>query len=287
MTQLVETALWSELPVEWSRSLGLSPVGSGCTVVGMCGRVVTATSPEKLSKHLRADAIVAVLDGPDHNVAPSGRLPIVWVSSTKDRRLLGVAKWGLLPPWATNPSLAERTFNARAETVAKKPSYRNAFRKRRCLVAVDGFYEWSGGTASSRLPGNRQDPKQPWYFYRNDRAPLALAGLWEEWVDPTVETSPSFRTCTVITVPANTEMTPIHHRMPAVLSEPDWEVWLAPEIDDLAELHNRLQPAPAGMLTRHPVDRRVGNARSKGSELTSPVDIAVPSTVVAQQGLLW
>jgi len=251
----------------------------------MCGRVVTASGPEELSEYLGVDAVVDVLDGPDHNVAPSGRLPIAWEEASghgpdgsfpdgrASRRLLGTARWGLVPRWAKDPSFGERTFNARGETVATKPSYRSAFRRRRCVVPVDGFYEWGPGTARPGGPTGKVR-KQPWYVRRADGAPMAMAGLWEDWIDPADEgdTVLVLRTCTVVTVEANAEMAPVHHRMPAVLEADDWAIWLDPTADDPADLGDLLVPAADGILQMHPVDRKVGDARRKGPGLTDPID---------------
>ncbi len=265
----------------------------------MCGRVVTASGPEELSEHLGADAVVDVLDGPDHNVAPSGRLPIFWEDSGGgatggSRRLLGTARWGLVPRWAKDPSFGHRTFNARAETVATKPSYRSAFRRRRCVVPVDGFYEWGPGRPGDG--GGTTARKQPWYVQRTDGAPMVLAGLWEDWFAPDVEADEVLvlRTCTVITVPANADMAPVHHRMPAVLESGDWATWLDPAAEEVDALEDLLVPAPDGVVCRHPVARSVGDARRKGADLTTPVDLEGESTGRAghvppapDQGSLW
>ena len=234
----------------------------------MCGRVVTASGPEELSEHLGADAVVDVLDGPDHNVAPSGRLPIAWEAAEDGRRLLGTAQWGLVPRWAKDASFGERTFNARMETVTTKPSYRSAFQRRRCLVPVDGYYEWGPD------PRPAKATKQPWYVCRTDGSPMVLAGLWEDWMDPEDEREEvaALRTCTVITVQASAEMAMVHHRMPAVLESEDWDPWLNSNGDDSRPLQSLLAPAPLGVLCRHPVDSRVGDARCKGEDLTTPIN---------------
>mgnify|MGYP001587732260 FL=1 len=248
----------------------------------MCGRVVTASGPEELSEYLGADAIVDVLDGPDHNVAPSRHLPLAWTSigdgQGDGRRLLGTARWGLVPSWAKDPAIGDRMFNARAETVADKPSFRAAFRRRRCLVAVDGFYEWGPGPTT---PTGRPS-RQPWFIHRADGHPLVLAGLWERRVDEP-------RTCSIITVPANGDLSPVHHRMPAVLESDEWDAWLDADDPNRSELESLLAPAADGTLSRHPVDRRVNNARNKGAELMdlvepAPADAPSPAP---DQGALW
>ncbi|MBC8365313.1 MAG: SOS response-associated peptidase [Actinobacteria bacterium] len=232
----------------------------------MCGRVVTSSTPEELAEYLGADEIVATLDAPDHNVPPTRPLPLVWEETGGPgcARKLGTARWGLVPSWASDPSVGNRMFNARAETVAEKPSFRSAFKRRRCLVPIDGFYEWGPAT-----PGSA-GKKQPWFVHRADRDPLVLAGLWES---RTVEGSGGLRTCTVITVDANEDLSAIHHRMPALLPPDGWSTWLDPDLDDRDLLEALLSPAPAGLLHRHPVDLRVGNPRNKGPGLMEPVEV--------------
>jgi len=242
----------------------------------MCGRVVTTSSPEELSEYVGARDVVETLKGPDHNVAPSRLLPVAWVDDqAASGRVLGVAQWGLVPSWATDPAVGVRLFNARAETVAVKPSFRAAFRRRRCLVLIDGFYEWGLSIAGS--------PKQPWFVYRADGSPLALAGLWESRSDD----GRTLRTCTVVTVPANADLAPVHHRMPAVVAEDDRDRWLDPATSDRSTLEEVLAPSPDGLLALHPVDRRVNDARQKGRELTIPISLEALPGRSGSQEVLW
>ncbi len=234
----------------------------------MCGRVVTTSSPKELSRYLGAAEIVDVLGGEDHNLAPTGRLPLVWVQAREGHggrgllRVLGTARWGLVPKWVDRPEIGAKMFNARAETVADKPAFRAAYAKRRCLIPVDGFYEWG--------VGRENHAKQPWYIYRPDGDPLVLAGLWECWSPPDTQEG-ELKTCTVITVPANNDLRPVHHRMPALLPPEDWSEWLDPGEASREILDAMLRPAADGLLSRHPVDRRVNNARNKGPELLEEV----------------
>ena len=264
-------------------------VGKGCGpeerpdsryCVVMCGRVVTASGPEELSEHLGVDVVVDELDGPDYNVAPSHQLPLAWTSDEDGRRFLGTAKWGLTPSWVKDPAIGERMFNARAETVAEKPSFRAAFQRRRCLVAVDGFYEWgpTGRLAGARTTRGRTT-RQAWYVYRADGSPLVLAGLWEH--------RRGLRTCSIITVPANDDLAPLHHRMPAVLEPVDWDGWLDVGDRDRSDLESLLAPADDGTLARHTVHCRVNSARNKGSGLIEPADPMGMSMAVPDQGTLW
>jgi putative SOS response-associated peptidase YedK len=168
-----------------------------------------------------------------------------------------------VPSWAKDPNMGNRTFNARAETVASKPSFRAAFTARRLAVVADGFYEWKPG------PGK---VKQPYYFTRADGQPLALAGLWEQWwggpaSEPSDGGRPALRTCTVITTEAGPDMGDIHHRMPVVLEPEVIEEWLDPANCDKPELEALLVPSPGGTLVHRAVARGVGNVRNDGPEL--------------------
>ena len=180
-------------------------------------------------------------------------------------RELGSYKWGLVPSWAKEASVGSRMFNARAETVAMKPSFRSALAARRLVVVADGFYEWKPGTES---------PKRPYYFTRADGRPLALAGLWELWWGgphargSSAADQPPLRTCTVITTEAGPDMGDIHHRMPVVLEDDVLNEWLDPANQDKPELASLLVPSPGGTLVSRPVGRSVGNVRNDGPELT-------------------
>ncbi|MDP6176636.1 MAG: SOS response-associated peptidase [Acidimicrobiales bacterium] len=262
----------------------------------MCGRVVTASSPEELSDYMGVDEIVATLEGPDHNVAPTGQLPMVWVISGDTpvgtgpycrgtTRCLGIARWGLVPSWVRDPSIGNRLFNARSETVAEKPSFRSALRHRRCLVPVDGFYEWGPVLPDSK----ERSRKQPWYVHRSDGNPMVLAGLWEEWSgDDDINPASPMNTCTLITVTANADLGEVHHRMPAVLEPDSWADWLDPTVTVAGAVLPVLRPAAAGVIKLHPVDRRVGNTRNKGAHLLD--EAAVPAAncgTTGDQEVLW
>jgi len=184
-------------------------------------------------------------------------------------RELGRYKWGLVPSWAKDPAVGGRMFNARAETVASKPSFRSAFAARRLVVVADGFYEWKPGNGSA---------KRPYYFTRADGRPLALAGLWEQWWGAPdargaeVAELPPLRTCTVITTEAGPDMGDIHHRMPVVVEDDMLDEWLDPANRDKPELESLLVPSPAGTLVHRPVGTAVGNVRNDGPELTESVE---------------
>jgi putative SOS response-associated peptidase YedK len=239
----------------------------------MCGRIALYSEPDFLARIFDAQLALDVgTDGrPSWNVGPMRTVlavaPVAGSGATEGvpvRRELGRYKWGLVPTWAKDPSMGNRTFNARAETVASKPSFRAAFTARRLAVVADGFYEWKPGTGTA---------KQPYYFTRADGRPLALAGLWEQWwggtggPDAAEGDRPPLRTCTVITTEAGPDMGDIHHRMPVVLEPEVLEEWLDPANRDKPELESLLVPSPGGTLVHRAVGREVGNIRNDGPEL--------------------
>jgi putative SOS response-associated peptidase YedK len=176
-------------------------------------------------------------------------------------RELSTFLWGLLPAWWDDPKTAARAFNARAESVATKPLFRQAFRRRRLLVPVDGFYEWAA------LPSSRR--KQPYYFKRGDGDPVVLAGLWEYWA----RGDGRRRTATILTTRAGPDM-PVHDRQPVVLEAAEWEPWLDSATDPEMLLRGLLEPR-GGVLEHHPVSPDVGSVNNDGPYLVEPA-VALP-----------
>ena len=216
----------------------------------MCGRFAFYSPTEAAAALFGVEGSVDV--EPRYNIAPTQYVAAVRDSADEQRELV-MLRWGLVPFWAKDPSIGNRMINARAETVAEKPSYRNAYKHRRCLVLADGFYEW-------RRHG---DIKTPYYISLASGEPFALAGLWENWTDK--ESGESLQTTTLITTEANDFMAPLHHRMPVILEAATATDWLAGSndlLDDVAAI------APA--LQAWPVDRRVNNARNEGDDLVRP-----------------
>ena len=166
---------------------------------------------------------------PNYNVAPSQDVPIIRINKDSRKRELALAHWGLIPFWAKNVKVGYRMINARAETVAEKPAFRAAFKKRRCLIPLNGFYEW-------RKSGSA---KQPYLIRIKDVAPFALAGLWERWHNQEDDTE--LESCTIIVTEANQLMTPIHDRMPVILSPNNYSRWLDP---DAGNVNFLLTPCP-------------------------------------------
>lgn len=215
----------------------------------MCGRFAFYSPSEAAVALFGVQATAEV--HPRYNIAPTQFVAAIRNSDDAERELV-MLRWGLVPSWAKDPSIGNRMINARAETVAEKPSYRAAYRHRRCIVLADGFYEWQ----------KAGDIKTPYFISLASGAPFALAGLWENWSDK--ESGDSLQTTTLITTAANDFMAPMHHRMPVILEANTAGEWLAGSndlLDDVAAITPQLQAWP--------VDRRVNNARNEGAELIS------------------
>lgn len=199
--------------------------------------------------------------GPDarYNLAPTES---AWACALgrDGRRHLQVLRWGLVPHWSKGPDSRYSMINARAETVHRKPAYRDAFRHRRCVIPADGFYEWR--------PLARG--KQPYYIRRKDGRPMAFAGLWEHWKDR--ESGEVIDSCTIIVTDPNELVRPIHDRMPVILEPEAFERWLEPQARDLQALLALLRPAPGEGLEAYPVSKAVNNPRNDGPELIRPAD---------------
>ncbi|MEE8465170.1 MAG: SOS response-associated peptidase [Dehalococcoidia bacterium] len=193
--------------------------------------------------------------GPRYNIAPTQ--PVLTVTNDGQRRG-EVMRWGLVPFWSKDLKAGTRMINAVGETVSTKPAFRAAFKKRRCLVLADGFYEW-------RKEGKRKIPS---YIYARNGDPLAFAGLWETWKSPE---GPVVQTCTIITTAANSFIQPIHNRMPVILSEETQALWLDPLTSDPKILEPLLIPAPIELLTSHPVRDTVNSVKNQGPECILPL----------------
>ena len=214
----------------------------------MCGRYFLDTLPELLAEQFRVHKYPVY--AASYNIAPTQ--PALAVRRHGEDNEWAWLRWGLVPHWAKDPSIGARLNNARAETVAGKPSFRNAFARRRCLIPACGYYEWQA------VPGER---KQPWYITLQGDAPMAMGGLWESWMAPDGSV---LRTCCVITTGPNEIMAPIHDRMPVIVEPAHWARWLAPDSVDVGDL---LAPLDTGRMQARRVSRAVSNARNEGPEL--------------------
>jgi putative SOS response-associated peptidase YedK len=241
----------------------------------MCGRFVSTSPPDQLAGYFGVDDVGERVLDPSWNVAPTDDVYVV-VEDGGVRRL-DAFHWGLIPLWAKDRSVASRMINARAETVTEKNAFKHAFRKRRCIIPVDGFYEWK------RLPGGKH--KQPMYIQRHDGDPMAFAGLWELWRGSDRD-APPVRSCTILTGTANETIEPIHDRMPVLLPPSAWSTWLDQGNDDLDALGRLLVPAPASLVTARPVGPAVNSVRNNGPELLAPVPDGALVAVAEQPTLL-
>ncbi len=221
----------------------------------MCGRFQQQRPTSELAKIFDAEDLTDN-PAPRFNIAPTDEASLV--VQHEDRRAIVRYRWGLIPPWSDDPKIASRTFNARAETVTASPVFRDPFRKRRCLVPVDGFYEWH----------RAGDQRTPIAIFDPDGLPLALAGLWTGRQDP--ETGEWRRTFTVITSRPNAFMARIHDRMPVVIEPGSWALWLDPAPHDPGELLALLEPREDLALGAYAVRPLVNSVRNDGPELLLP-----------------
>lgn len=225
----------------------------------MCGRY-SSTNPLDviLEYFLIHDVRPEVEEGyrPRFNVAPSQ--PVLVVGLSQGERAAAMHRWGLIPSWAKDPAIGSKMINARSETVAQRPAYREAFRRRRCLIPADGLYEWKRvGKA-----------KQPFRFTLRDASPFAFAGLWEEWRAPD---NTAIRSCTILTTEPNELIEPVHNRMPVILPVEAYDTWLNPHTEP-EELMTLLSPYPADAMVAYPVSTQVNSPFNDDPSLIEPID---------------
>jgi putative SOS response-associated peptidase YedK len=238
----------------------------------MCGRFSSSTQLSFLLEQFRAEPAGVEGHQPSWNVAPASDILVVMASSDGARQLRAL-RWGLVPRWAKSPTAANKMINLRAETVREKPSWKSSLARRRCIIPIDGFYEWQDQGKGRR--------KQPFYITARDQQPLALAGLWATWHAPDDDADgpgDELWTCTILTTTANQLMGSVHHRMPVILPAEAWDAWLDPANTDVEQLAALLEPAPEELLALWPVDQAVGNPRNNRPELQEPLEGHQPVT---------
>ena len=221
----------------------------------MCGRYTLATPTEALAELFQLQTTLPSLR-PRYNIAPTQPVAVVRRSTEGEREMV-IMHWGLIPHWAKAASFARRTINARSETAAEKPSFRAAFRRRRCLVPVSGYYEWqkTGG------------PKQPYFIRMRDGGVFAFAGLWESWSSPE---GSEIDSCTILTMAPNERMAAIHDRMPVILPPERYDAWLDTGQTHSAPALDLIRPIPEEALTAIPVTPHVNNPRHEGPQCIAP-----------------
>lgn len=223
----------------------------------MCGRFTLTQPAEALAEVFQ---IQQVLDlEAQFNIAPTQTVVTVLHNAENNKREFQKVRWGLIPSWAKDPAIAHKLINARAETIAEKPSFRSAFKQRRCLVVADGFYEWQ----------KHQGKKQPYYFRLRDEQPFGFAGLWEKWTNPDGE---EIHSCTIVTTTANELLQQIHDRMPVILAPQDYDLWLDPGQQQPQALQDLLSPYPASEMTAYPVSTLVNSPKHNSAECIIPLD---------------
>lgn len=217
----------------------------------MCGRYTLRDKLNLVLSQFAAEMAEEIDYRPRYNIAPTQD-----VLAIRHPREAVMLKWGLIPSWAKDAKIAYSTINARADTVATKPAFRSAYKKRRCLVIADGYFEWKK-EGKAKLP----------YLYEIDGGkPFAFAGLWEWWREPGTE-GEGIETCSLLTTEANTLASEIHDRMPVILEEADYNRWLDPSVADPADL---LKQFPSERMSVRPVSTFVNNARNSGAECVAP-----------------
>lgn len=221
----------------------------------MCGRFSVSASPEEIAKRFGLPGTPEL--PPRYNIAPSQPIAIIRFDPNDHSRHLTLAQWGLVPSWTQDPGHAPRPINARSETAAEKPTFRDAFRYRRCLIPADGFYEWA----------TRDSKKQPMRFAMQDGHLFAFAGLWERWKGPD---GTILETATILTTEANGLIRSVHDRMPVILAPAAYEAWLNPAQHNPAALMPLLSPYPAPEMQVYPVSPKVNAVSSEGPELIAP-----------------
>lgn len=226
----------------------------------MCGRFTNAAKKEQIRKEFKVSVNNSATDAPRFNIAPSQMIDVVFEPETE--RIISQLKWGLVPSWAKDADIGNRMINARSETLREKPSFREAFKSRRCIIPTTGFYEWKKATG-----GNA---KQPFYFYLNDKEVFGFAGLWEEWMDN--QTGQLLETCAIITTEANAVLQPIHDRMPVILKEQDYDEWLDAKVKNTNRLQEILVPYPAKEMSSHAVSTSVNIPETNSPELIVPIN---------------
>ena len=224
----------------------------------MCGRFAQKRRPTELSRVFRLTRIAEAAQSwePRYNLSPTQNALVIKATQDSERELT-VMRWGLIPHWSKEPS-SYSTFNARAETMDSKPTFRSSFRHHRAIIPADGYFEWQAIGSY----------KMPLFFHRPDNEPWALAGLRDSWIDPDGKAIESF---TIVVRPARSDISTIHDRMPSILPKEHWDAWLNPETQDFAALKTEILSGETGPLTWFDVSKLVNSGRNEGPDLIRPV----------------
>ena len=222
----------------------------------MCGRFTNSAEIKDIEKEFKIN-LSETKSKPRYNIAPSQEIDVVL--NQDDKIILTELKWGLVPSWSKDPDIGNRMINARGETLSEKPSFREAFKKRRCIIPATGFYEWKKAAGG----------KQPYYFFLPDKSIFGFAGLYEEWTDK--KTGELLETCTIITTEANDVLKAVHDRMPVILNSENYALWLDEKVHDTNQLQKLIVPYSAKEMNAYPVSKSVNIPDVDSAELIKSI----------------
>ena len=228
----------------------------------MCGRYRLSRRKQIVEQHFDATGDEDWI--PRYNIAPTQPVPVIRQHPKEPRRDLSLLRWGLIPSWAKDASAAERTINARSETAATLPAFRDALKLRRCLIPADGFYEWQ----------RRGATKQPFCFEVNGGELFAFAGLWDRWKDANGQW---IRSCSILTTAPNAVTSSVHDRMPVILHQSDYDLWLDPGLTETSAVAELLKPFDARLMRCYPVSSRVNQVQNDDAACCELVKLDEPS----------
>ena len=230
----------------------------------MCGRYRLSRRKQLVEEHFDT-----ISDEPDwtprYNIAPTQPVPAIRQNPKEPRREMSLMRWGLIPSWAKDPSIAALMINARSETAATKPAFRDPLTNRRCLIPADGFYEWL----------RMGKAKQPYCFEVNEGALFAFAGLWDRWKDPSGQW---IKSCSILTTTPNAVTSSVHDRMPVILDPDCYDLWLDPGMQNMRVVFDMLKPYDARMMRSYPVSSRVNSVANDDAECSTPTEITPSQT---------
>ena len=232
----------------------------------MCGRFRLGKGREALKEYFGAECDVEW--SPRYNIAPTDQIPAVRQNATRPVRELSLLRWGLIPYWSKDDSGAYKMINARAESAATRPAFRDALKLRRCLIPADGFYEWK------KLP----KAKQPYCFTLREESIFAFAGIWERWKDAGDN---KVETCSILTSKPNELAAAVHDRMPVILPPENYDLWLDPGFKDINEVSEMLKPFPAALMKAYPVSARVNQVKNDDAQCAEPTGATSDPTQAA------
>jgi putative SOS response-associated peptidase YedK len=222
----------------------------------MCGRFALTISPQALAKLFQLEEVPEL--EPRYNIAPSQAVAAVVQGREEARRILKMMQWGFIPFWAKDPGIGMKMINARAETAAEKPAFRDAFAHKRCLVPASGFYEWQ----------KRGKAKQPYFIRLQNEECFAMAGLWQRWEG---QDGRIIESCNILTTESNALMTPIHNRMPVILAPDHYELWLDCDPAEKERLQQLFRPLPAETMEAYPVSKSVNRPTHDAPDCVTPL----------------